>query len=98
MTVDGRAAGVDPVRLAEAAAEAAVILALVLAPTGWRAMDPGLTLVVALMALALTAGVYALHAITFDYLRLTNRRTEVDVPVDAAQRLNPTGVTGRMPR
>jgi hypothetical protein len=97
MKVAGKAAGAVPVRLAEATAEAALILALVLGPTGWRAMDAELAVVLAVMLLVLTAGAYALHAVTFDYFRLTHRRDRVDVPVEGGDRLNPTGATGRMP-
>jgi hypothetical protein len=97
MKVAGKATGVDPYRLVEAGAEAALILALVLAPTGWRASTAELALILAVMLPVLTAGAYALHAVTFDYFRLTNRRPEVDVPVDATDRLNRTGATSRMP-
>jgi hypothetical protein len=97
MNVSRRATGIDSLRSAEAAAEATVILALVLAPTGWRAMDPQLAVILTGMFLVLTAVVYGLHAVTFDYFRLTNRRPAVDVPVDAADRLNRTAPASRMP-
>jgi hypothetical protein len=100
MTVAGRmtgkATGGTGLRLTEAAVEATLILALVLAPTGWRAMDTTLVPILAVMFTVLTAGAYALHAVTFDYFRLTDRRSRVDVPVDAAQRVNRTGGTSRM--
>jgi hypothetical protein len=92
-----RAAGIDPLRSAEAAAEAILILALVLAPARWRAMDPQLVVIMAGMFLVLTAVGYALHAVTFDYFRLTNRRAGMNIPVDAADRLNRTAPASRMP-
>lgn len=61
---------IDPLRLAEAAGEAAVVLALVVLPPAWRALDTRLTAVLAGMLVLLTAGVYALHAVTFDCFRL----------------------------
>lgn len=101
MTVAGKAQRtgtvVRPRRLAESAAEATLILALVLAPTGWRSLDAQqLTVVLTVMLLVLTGVAYALHVVTFDYFRLTDRPTKADVPVDGAQRLNRTGVAGRM--
>jgi hypothetical protein len=100
MTVAGkaprRATVISPRRLAESAAEATLILALVLAPTGWRALDAQLTVVLTVMLVLLTAVAYALHAVTFDYFRLTDRPTEADVPVDGTERLNRTGAAGRM--
>ena len=93
---EGRTAGISGLRLAESAAEATLILALVLGPTGWPTMTGQLTVVLAMMLLVLTAGAYALHAVTFDYFRLTDRRPQVDVPVDGADRLNRTGADSRM--
>lgn len=58
-------------RLAESAAEAALIVGLVLLPTGWHALDARLGVVLAGMQVLLTMAGYALHAVTFDYLRLT---------------------------
>jgi uncharacterized membrane protein len=71
----GKTVGPNRLRLVEAAAEATLILVLVLAPTGWRAMDGRLVAVLLGMLLVLTAGGYALHAVTFDYFRLTGHRT-----------------------
>ncbi len=100
MTVAGkaprRATVISPRRLAESAADAALILVLVLAPTGWRALDAQLTVVLTVMLVVLTTVAYALHVVTFDYFRLTDRPTKADVPVDGAERLNRTGATGRM--
>jgi len=67
MTIDGR-------RLAEAAAEAVVVLALTALPVAWRSLDTSLTAVLGGMLALLTAGVYALHAVTFDCLRMTGNR------------------------
>jgi predicted exporter len=96
----GKATGlngrVNGLRLIEAAAEAALILALVLAPTGWRAMDSALAPIVTVAFAVLAAGGYALHAVTFDYFRLTDRRSRMDVPVDADEPLNRTGAGSRM--
>jgi hypothetical protein len=69
---DGR--GLDPLRLAEAATQAALVLGLVALPAAWRAWDPALAAVLGGMLAALTAGVYALHAVTFDCFRLTGQR------------------------
>jgi hypothetical protein len=65
----------DKLRLTEAATEAAVLLGLVALPTAWRVLDPSLVAVLAAMFAALTAGTYALHAVTFDCFRLTGHRT-----------------------
>lgn len=67
--------GLDPLRLAEAAGEAAVVLGLVTLPVAWRLLDSSLAAVLAGMLIILTAGVYALHAVTFDCFRLTGHRT-----------------------
>ena len=64
----------DKRRLTEAAAQAAALLALVTLPAAWRAFDPGLAVVLAAMLAVLTAGTYALHAVTFDCFRLTGNR------------------------
>jgi len=66
----------DKRRLTEAAAQAAVLLALVALPPAWRAFDPGLAVVLAAMLAVLTAGTYALHAVTFDCFRLTVNREQ----------------------
>jgi hypothetical protein len=69
---DGR--GLDPLRLTEAAAQAALVLGLVTLPTAWRVLDGSLAAVLAAMLIILTLGVYALHAVTFDCFRLTGQR------------------------
>jgi F0F1-type ATP synthase assembly protein I len=67
MTIDGR-------RVAESAAEAALLLAVSALPVAWRSLDTSLTAVLGGMLALLTAGVYALHAVTFDCLRMTAHR------------------------
>jgi hypothetical protein len=69
---DGR--GPDLLRLAEAATEAALILGLFALPTAWAALDGGLVMIFGAMLVILTTAVYALHAVTFDCLRLTGHR------------------------
>jgi hypothetical protein len=64
----------EKLRLAEAATEAALVLAMVALPTAWRPLDPALAAVLAAMFGVLTAGVYALHAVTFDCFRLSGHR------------------------
>lgn len=64
----------DPLRLAEAIAEAAVILAVTALPVAWRNLDSSRTAVLGGMLALLSAGVYALHAVTFDYFRLSGHR------------------------
>jgi hypothetical protein len=104
MTVAGRMTGkttglngrVNGLRLTEAAAEAALILAVVLAPAEWHAPDSAMVSILSVAFAVLTAVAYALHAVTFDYFRLTDRPSRVDVPVDGAQQLNRTGATSRM--
>ena len=68
MTGDPR---IDPMRLTEAAGEAAIVLGLVALPVAWRVLDIRLTAVLAGMLVLLTAGIYALHAVTFDSFRMT---------------------------
>ena len=70
----GKLTSMDKRRLIEATAQAAVLLALVALPAAWRVFDPGLALVLAAMLAVLTAGTYALHAVTFDCFRLTGNR------------------------
>ena len=69
---DGR--GLDPLRLAEAAVQAALVLGSVTLPAAWRVLDGPLAVVLAGMLLILTAAIYGLHAVTFDDLRLTGHR------------------------
>ena len=64
----------DKLRLTEAATEAALLLGLVALPAAWRVFDPTLAAVLAAMFGVLTAGTYALHAVTFDCFRLTGHR------------------------
>jgi hypothetical protein len=65
---------IDPVRLTEAAGEAALVLGLVALPVAWRVLDTSLAAVLAGMLMLLTAAIYALHAVTFDCFRLTGPR------------------------
>ena len=58
-------------RVAEAALEAALVLGLTALPTAWRALDGQIIVILAGMLAGLTAAIYALHALTFDCLRLT---------------------------
>jgi len=69
---DGR--GLDPLRLAESAAQAVVTLGLVALPAAWHALSGPLGAVLAVMTAALTVGFYSLHMVTFDCLRLTGHR------------------------
>ena len=65
----------DPLRLAEAAVEAALVLTVVLAPYRSYALDGGHRMAVSAGVLAgLAVAVYALHAVTFDHFRLTGHR------------------------
>lgn len=64
----------DPLRCAEAAGQAALVLGAVVLPSAWTALDGPLTMVLAGMFALLTMGVYALHVVTFDCLRLTGQR------------------------
>jgi glucose dehydrogenase len=67
--------GLDPLRLAEAAGQAALVLGLVALPAAWRMLDGSVAAVLAAMLIMLTLAIYALHAVTFDYFRLTGQRT-----------------------
>jgi hypothetical protein len=71
----------DPRRLAEAAAAAALVLGLVALPVAWRVLDLRLAAVLGGMLLALTMGIYALHAVTFDCLRMSGHRERVNFPL-----------------
>jgi hypothetical protein len=70
---DGR--GLDPLRLAESAAQATLVLGLAALPAAWHVLDGPLTVVLTGMVAGLTLGIYALHAVTFDCLRLTGHRS-----------------------
>ena len=63
----------DPLRCAEATCQAAVVLGVTLLPAAWRALDGDLAAVLAAMFVVVTAGIYALHALTYDSFRLTGR-------------------------
>jgi len=67
---------IDPMRVAEAGAEAALVLGTVALPSAARTFDAGLAAVLAAMLVLITAGVYALHAVTFDCFRLTAHRAK----------------------
>jgi hypothetical protein len=67
---------IDRLRLAESSTEAVLVLGAVALPAAARVIGPGLLAVLAAMALMLTTGVYALHAVTFDCFRLTGQRAE----------------------
>jgi hypothetical protein len=62
---------IDRLRLAESATEAVLVLGAVTLPTSLK-----LLAVLGPMAVMLTSGVYALHAVTFDCFRLTGQRSE----------------------
>ncbi|MBM2622644.1 hypothetical protein JIG36_44800 [Actinoplanes sp. LDG1-06] len=64
----------DPLRCAEATCQAAVVLGATLVPAAWPALDGRLAAVLAGMFLVITAAIYALHAVTFDFFRLTGHR------------------------
>ena len=68
--------GFDPLRLAEAAVAAAAVVGATALPVAWRAMDSSLTVILVGMVALLTAGIYALHAVTFDCFRMTAQRTK----------------------
>lgn len=70
---DGR--GLDPLRLAEATAQAALVLGLMALPAAWRVLDGSLAVILTGMLAGLTLGIYALHAVTFDCLRITGHRS-----------------------
>lgn len=63
----------DPMRLAEAGAGAALTLAATALPAAWASLDSSLVAILTAMWLLLTSGVYALHAVTFDCFRLTGQ-------------------------
>jgi hypothetical protein len=65
---------IDPLRLAEAAAGAALTLGLVALPAAARVFDGSLAVILTVMWVILTSGIYALHAVTFDCFRLTGQR------------------------
>ena len=66
--------GIDALRLAEAAAEAALVRGMVALPVAWRTLDTSLVAVLTGMLALVTVGIYALHAVTFDCFRMTGHR------------------------
>lgn len=66
--------GIDRLRLTEAAGTAAAVLGSTALPVAWPMLDASLAAVLAGMLALLTVGVYALHAVTFDCLRITSHR------------------------
>jgi F0F1-type ATP synthase assembly protein I len=65
---------IDARRLAEALAEAVAVLGVTALPVAWRMLDSSLSAVLGGMLALLTAGIYALHAVTFDCFRMTGHR------------------------
>ncbi|MEV6600938.1 hypothetical protein AB0M36_29435 [Actinoplanes sp. NPDC051346] len=61
-------------RLVESACGAGLLLGITALPTAWRTLDGEVTAILVGMLAALTAATYALHAVTFDCLRLTAQR------------------------
>jgi hypothetical protein len=66
----------DPLRGAEATVQAGLVLGAVVLPAAWHALDPALSAILAVLFALLAAGVYALHAVTFDLFRLTGHRSD----------------------
>jgi type IV secretory pathway VirB3-like protein len=66
--------GIDALRLAEAAGEAAAVLGVTALPVAWRMLDTSLVAVLTGMLALFTIGIYALHAVTFDCFRMTGHR------------------------
>ena len=65
----------DPLRCAEATGQAAAVLGLAVLPAASRALDgSAATAVLAAMLVVISAVIYALHAVTFDFFRLTGQR------------------------
>jgi hypothetical protein len=65
---------IDTLRLAEAGAGAGIALGLGTLPTAWTVLSGPIGAILAGVWLVLTGGVYALHAVTFDFLRVTGQR------------------------
>jgi hypothetical protein len=70
----------DKLRLFEAATQALLLLGSVALPAAWRAFDPSIGAVLSVMFVLITAGTYALHAVTFDCFRLTGHRQRGKFP------------------
>jgi len=64
---------IDPFRLTESGVGAGLALGSATLPAAWHALDPALATVLAAVWIMLTSGVYALHAVTFDYFRFTGQ-------------------------
>ncbi|MET0426249.1 MAG: hypothetical protein ABW046_20440 [Actinoplanes sp.] len=64
----------DPLRCAEAGAQAAIVLGIAVLPNAWSVLDPSLGAILGMMWLVLTGVVYSLHLVTFDCFRLIGRR------------------------
>jgi uncharacterized protein YaaW (UPF0174 family) len=65
---------IDPLRIAEAGAGAGLALGATALPTAWAALTGPIGAVLFGVWLVLTGAVYALHAVTFDFFRLTGQR------------------------
>ena len=69
----------DPLRCAEATGQAALVLGVAVLPVAWRGLDGSVGAVLAAMLVIVSAGIYALHAITFDSFRILNSRAAASV-------------------
>jgi hypothetical protein len=69
--------GLDRIRLAESAASAALVLGLSTLPTAWPMLNGPIAGALVALLIVLTAAIYALHAVTFDCLRLTRTRISI---------------------
>jgi uncharacterized protein YaaW (UPF0174 family) len=65
---------IDPLRIVEAGAGAGLALGVTTLPTAWTALSGPIGAVLVGVWLMLTGAVYALHAVTFDFFRLTGQR------------------------
>ncbi|MEU4237214.1 hypothetical protein [Actinoplanes sp. NPDC026619] len=77
---------IDPLRLAEAAVAATLILGTTTLPAAWNTLDPTIGAVLATMWMITTSGVYALHAVTFDFFRLTGQQRRRNFSVTRGRR------------
>jgi hypothetical protein len=64
-------------RLAEAGTQAVLVLGVAILPTAWGALNGPVAAALLAMLVGLTAAIYALHAVTFDCLRLTRTRISI---------------------
>ncbi|GAA0510085.1 hypothetical protein Ade02nite_52820 [Paractinoplanes deccanensis] len=69
----------DPLRCAEATGQAAFVLGIAVFPVAWRGLDGAVGAVLAGMLVITSAGIYALHAVTFDSFRILNSRAAAPV-------------------